>query len=138
MPCKGLKNSAQGNALGGKENEYERLKAAEQRLIATGSLVNVASPRLNAAEQRLIATASLVNVAEQRLKAAEQQVNCDDSLVNVAEQRLKAAEQRLKDTQSQGDDSPATPLLLTAAKLLRTTNTRTKTAWRMGTINSTL
>ena len=23
MPCKGLKNSAQGNALGGKENEYE-------------------------------------------------------------------------------------------------------------------
>ena len=32
------------------------------------------------------------------------------SLVNVAEQRLK-------DTQSQGDDSPATPLRLTAAKL---------------------
>ena len=91
----------------------------------------MASPRLNAAEQRLIATASQVNVAEQRLKAAEQQVNCDDSLVNVAEQRLK-------DTQSQGDDSPATPLLLTAAKLLRTTNTRTKTAWVMGTINSTL
>ena len=48
MPCKGLKNSAQGNALGGKENEYEyeRLKAAEQRLIATESLVNVAEQRL--------------------------------------------------------------------------------------------
>ena len=46
MPCKGLKNSAQGNALGGKENEYERLKAAEQRLIATASQVNVAEQRL--------------------------------------------------------------------------------------------
>ena len=46
MPCKGLKNSAQGNALGGKENEYERLNAAEQRLIATESLVNVAEQRL--------------------------------------------------------------------------------------------
>ena len=43
---------------------------------------------VKAAEQRLIATASQVNVAEQRLKAAEQQVNCDDSQVNVAEQRL--------------------------------------------------
>ena len=74
MPCKGLKNSAQGNALGRKENEYERLKAAEQRLIATESLVNVASPRL---------------------KAAEQQVNCDDSLVNVAEQRLIVVSDRL-------------------------------------------
>ena len=48
------------------ENEDERLKAAEQRLIATGSQVNV-------------------------------------------------AEQRLKDTQSQGDDSPATPLRLTSS-----------------------
>ena len=50
MPCKGLKNSAQGNALGGKENEYEdedeRLKAAEQRLIATASQGNVAEQRL--------------------------------------------------------------------------------------------
>ena len=36
-----------------KENEDERLKAAEQRLIATGALVNVASPRLNAAEQQV-------------------------------------------------------------------------------------
>ena len=66
MPCKGLKNSAQGNALGGKENEDERLKAAEQRLIATASQVNV-------------------------------------------------AEQRLKDTQSQGDDSPATALRFTSS-----------------------
>ena len=48
------------------EDEDERLKAAEQRLIATGSQVNV-------------------------------------------------AEQRLKDTQSQGDDSPATPLRLTSS-----------------------
>ena len=45
------------------------------------------SERLKAAEQRLIATASQVNVAEQRLK----------------------------DTQSQGDDSPATPLQLTSS-----------------------
>ena len=66
-----------------KENEYERLNAAEQRLIATESLVNVASPRLNAAEQRLKAT-------EQRLIATASQVN--------------VAEQRLKDSQSQGDD----------------------------------
>ena len=78
MPCKGLKNSAQGNALGGKENEYERLKAAEQRLIAT---------------------ASQVNVAEQRLNAAEQRVNCDDSQVN-APCAVNVAEQRLKDSQS--------------------------------------
>ena len=48
-----------------------------------------------------------VNVALPRLKAAEQRVNCDDSQVNVAEQRLK-------DTQSQGDDSPATPLRFTS------------------------
>ena len=34
-------------------DEDERLKAAEQRLIATASQVNVASPRLNAAEQRV-------------------------------------------------------------------------------------
>ena len=96
--------------------------------------VNVASPRLNAAEQRLIATGSqvnalcAVNVALPRLNAAEQQVNSDESQVNVAEQRLNAAEQRLiatasqvnvasprlKETQSQGDDSPATPLRLTS------------------------
>ena len=61
--------------------------AAEQQVNCDGSLVNVASPRLNAAEQRLIATGSLVNVAEQRLK----------------------------DTQSQGDDSPATALRLTSS-----------------------
>ena len=45
------------------------------------------SERLKAAEQRLIATASQVNVAEQRLK----------------------------DTQSQGDDLPATPLRFTSS-----------------------
>ena len=64
--------------------------AAEQQVNCDDSQVNVALPRLNAAEQRLIATGSQVNVAEQRLK----------------------------DTQSQGDDSPATPLRLTAAKQL--------------------
>ena len=86
--------------------------------------------RVRAVEQRLIATGSQVNVAEQRLNAAEQQVNCDDSQVIVALPRLNAAEQQvkscvaavkgdgLKDTQSQGDDSPAIPLRLTAAKLL--------------------
>ena len=61
--------------------------AAEQQVNCDGSQVNVASPRLNAAEQRLIATGSQVNVAEQRLK----------------------------DSQSQGDDSPATPLRLTSS-----------------------
>ena len=54
----------------------KRLKAAEQRLIATASLVNVASPRLNAAEQRLIATGSLVNVAEQRLIVVSDRLIC--------------------------------------------------------------
>ena len=80
--------------LGGSCNENEDENyAAEQRLIATSSqvnalcAVNVALPRLNAAEQRLIATASQVNVAEQRLN----------------------------DTQSQGDDSPATTLRLTSS-----------------------
>ena len=61
--------------------------AAEQQVNCDDSQVNVALPRLNAAEQRLIATGSQVNVAEQRLK----------------------------DTQSQGDDSPATPLRLTSS-----------------------
>ncbi|MBR5577216.1 MAG: glycosyltransferase family 4 protein [Bacteroidaceae bacterium] len=51
---------------------------------------------------------SQVNVALPRLNAAEQQVNSDDSQVNVAEPRLK-------DTQSQGDDSPATALRLTSS-----------------------
>ena len=40
--------------------------------------------------------------------AAEQQVNCDDSQVNAALPRLGV-------TQSQGDDSPATPLRLTSS-----------------------
>ena len=61
-----------------------------------------------AAEQQVNCDDSQVNVASPRLNAAEQRVNCDDSLVNVAEQRLK-------DTQSQGDDSPATPLRLTSS-----------------------
>ena len=74
------------------EDDDVRLKAAEQRLIATGSLVNVASPRLN---------------------AAEQQVNCDDSQVKSCVAAVKG--DGLKDTQSQGDDSPATPLRLTSS-----------------------
>ena len=86
----------------------ERLKAAEQRLIATGSLVNVASPRLNAAGQQVNSDESQVNAASPRLKAAEQRLIATASQVNVAEQRLK-------DTQSQGDDSPATPLRLTSS-----------------------
>ena len=67
--------------------------AAEQQVNCDDSqvnapcAVNVALPRLNAAEQRLIATASQVNVAEQRLK----------------------------DSQSQGDDSPATALRFTSS-----------------------
>ena len=78
-----------GGSCNENEDEDERLNAAEQQVNCDDSQVNVALPRLNAAEQRLIATGSQVNVAEQRLK----------------------------DTQSQGDDSPATPLRLTSAKL---------------------
>ena len=81
--------------------------AAEQRLIATGSLVNVAEQRLKAAEQQVNAPCA-VNVALPRLNAAEQQVNCDDSQVNAALPRLGV-------NQSQGDDSPATPLRLTSS-----------------------
>ena len=72
--------------------------------------------RLKAAEQRLIATGSQVNVAEQRLNAAEQQVNCDESQVKSCLAAVKG--DGLEGNQSQGDDSPATPLRLTAAKLL--------------------
>ena len=61
-----------------------------------------------AAEQQVNCDGSQVNVASPRLNSAGQQVNCDDSQVNVAEQRLK-------DTQSQGDDSPATPLRFTSS-----------------------
>ena len=46
--------------------------------------------------------------------AAEQQVNCDDSQVN-APCAVNVALPRLKDTQSQGDDSPATALRLTSS-----------------------
>ena len=85
--------------------------AAEQQVNCDDSLVNVALPRLNAAEQQVNCDDSQVNVALPRLNAAEQRLIATGSQVNVAEQRLK-------DTQSQGDDSPATPLRLTAAKLL--------------------
>jgi hypothetical protein len=47
---------------------------------------------------------------DERLKAAEQRLIATGSQVNVAEQRLK-------DTQSQGDDSPATPLRLTSSSV---------------------
>ena len=67
--------------------------AAEQQVNCDGSQVNAPCA---------------VNVALPRLNAAEQQVNSDESQVNVAEQRLK-------DSQSQGDDSPATPLRLTSS-----------------------
>ena len=106
-----------------------RLNVAEQQVNCDDSLVNVASPRLNAAEQQVNCDGSQVNVASPRLNAAGQQVNCDDSLVSVASPRLNAAEQRLiatvsqvnvaeqrlKDSQSQGDDSPATTLRLTSS-----------------------
>ena len=91
-----------------------RLNAAEQQVNSADSqvnapcAVNVALPRLNAAEQQVNSDGSQVNVASPRLNVAEQQVNSDESQVNVAEQRLK-------DTQSQGDDSPATPLRLTSS-----------------------
>ena len=102
--------------------------------------VNVASPRLNAAEQQVDCDESQVNVASPRLNAAGQRVNCDDSqvnalcAVNVALPRLNAAEQQvnsdesqvkscvaavkgdgLEGNQSQGDDSPATPLRFTSS-----------------------
>ena len=76
--------------------------------------VNVASPRLNAAEQQVNSDGSqvnapcAVNVALPRLNAAEQRLIATASQVNVAEQRLK-------DTQSQSDDSPATALRLTSS-----------------------
>ena len=74
------------------ENEDERLKAVEQRLIATASQVNVASPRLNAAEQQ-------VHSDESQVKSCVAAVKGDGREVN----------------QSQGDDSPATPLRLTSS-----------------------
>ena len=76
--------------------------------------VNAASPRLNVAEQQVncddsqVNALCAVNVASPRLNAAEQRLIATGSQVNVAEQRLK-------ETQSQGDDSPATPLRLTSS-----------------------
>ena len=60
-----------------------------------------------------MATGSQVNVAEQRLNAAEQQVNCDDSQVKSCVAAVKG--DGLEGNQSQGDDSPATPLRLTSS-----------------------
>ena len=48
-----------------------------------------------------------------RLNAAGQQVNCDDSQVKSCVAAVKG--EGLEDTQSQGDDSPATPLRFTSS-----------------------
>ena len=48
-----------------------------------------------------------------RLNAAGQQVNCDESQVKSCVAAVKG--DGLEDTQSQGDDSPATPLRLTSS-----------------------
>ena len=87
--------------------------ATEQQVNCDDSQVNVASPRLNAAEQRLIATASQVNAASPRLNAAEQQVNSDESQVKSCVAAVKGDGREVN--QSQGDDSPATPLRLTSS-----------------------
>ena len=93
----------------GKRNHFTIYNALpfRQQVNCDGSQVNVALPRLNAAEQQVNSDDSLVNVALPRLKAAEQRLIATASQVNVAEQRLK-------DTQSQGDDSPATALRFTS------------------------
>ena len=94
----------------GKRNHFTIYNALpfRQQVNSDDSLVNVASPRLNAAEQQVNCDDSLVNVALPRLNATEQRLKAIASQVNVAEQRLK-------DTQSQGDDSPATALRLTSS-----------------------
>ena len=91
----------------GKRNHFTIYNALPFR-SSERHAVNVPVARLKAAEQRLIATASQVNVASPRLNAAEQQVNCDDSQVNVASPWLGV-------NQSQSDDSPATPLRFTSS-----------------------
>ena len=91
--------------------------AAEQQVNCDDSQVNVASPRLNAAEQQVNCDASqvnapcAVNVALPRLNAAEQQVNSDESQVKSCVAAVKGDGREVN--QSQGDDSPATPLRLT-------------------------
>ena len=60
-----------------------------------------------------MATGSPVNVASPRLNAAEQQVNCDDSQVKSCVAAVKG--DGLEGNQSQGDDSPATPLRFTSS-----------------------
>ena len=52
-------------------------------------------------------------MASPRLKAAEQQVNCDESQVKSCVAAVKG--DGLEGNQSQGDDSPATPLRLTSS-----------------------
>ena len=73
----------------------------------------MALPRLNAAEQQVNCDDSQVNVALPRLNAAGQQVNCDESQVKSCVAAVKG--DGLEDTQSQGDDSPATPLRFTSS-----------------------
>ena len=66
-----------------------------------------------AAEQQVNSDDSQVNVALPRLNAAEQQVNCDESQVKSCVAAVKG--DGLEGNQSQGDDSPATPLRLTSS-----------------------
>ena len=129
------------NMVLGKRNHFTIYNAlpfrqqvnSDESQVNAPCAVNVASPRLNAAEQQVNCDGSQVNVAEQRLIAAEQQVNSDGSqvnapcAVNVALPRLNATEQQVNSdgsqvkgdgrevNQSQGDDSPATPLRLTSS-----------------------
>ena len=76
----------------------------------------MAEPRLIAAELQVNGDRSQVNVALPRLNAAGQQVNCDESQVKSCVAAVKG--DGLEGNQSQGDDSPAALLRLTAAKLL--------------------
>ena len=73
----------------------------------------MALPRLIAAEQQVNCDDSQVNVALPRLNAAGQQVNCDESQVKSCVAAVKG--DGLEGNQSQGDDSPATPLRLTSS-----------------------
>ena len=63
-------------------------------------------------DDSLVNALCAVNVALPRLKAAEQQVNSDESQVKSCVAAVKG--DGLKDPQSQGDDSPATPLRFTS------------------------
>ena len=104
----------------GKRNHFTIYNALpfRQQVDCDDSQVNVASPRLNAAEQRVNCDESqvnapcAVNVALPRLNAAEQQVNSDESQVKSCVAAVKG--DGLEGNQSQGDDSPATPLRFTS------------------------